>query len=364
MLSLHLRAPHHSAVGDDTVRPVVLVRLISDDGEGWGECAALRSPTYAPEHAAGAWAVLRTELVPRLLDAPGRGLLGPADVASALGGVAGHHMAKAALEMAVLDAGLRRHGRSFASYLGVDATAVPGGAVVGLAPSPHVLVERVEELVEQGYGRVKVKIAPGTDREPLAALCARFPHLALQADANRSYGALGVDGAAAALAPLDELGLVCLDQPLDADDLVGHAALAQRLRTPVCLDESLTSMGRLEAAIALGACSVACCKSGPLGGLLEARRAQERCRAAGLRAWVGGMLETGLGRAANAALAGLPGFTLVGDVGGGRRFVEDDPFGMVALVDGMVPVHRGAGVAPPPDLSALDAVTTRFERLP
>jgi O-succinylbenzoate synthase len=150
---------------------------------------------------------------------------------------------------------------------------------------------------------------------------------------------------------------------LPADDLVGHAELARTLSTPVCLDESITSLGSLEAALALGACRVVCLKPGPLGGLDQAVAALGRCRWLGADAWVGGMLETGLGRAVNAALAGLDGFTFVGDIGGGRRFEEDDPFGVVELRDGAVPLHRGPGVGPGPDAAMLEAVTARMERI-
>jgi o-succinylbenzoate synthase len=358
MLSLHLRVPHGSAVGHEVERPVVLVRVLTDVGDGWGECAALGAPTYAEEYAAGAWTVLRTHLVSRLLATAG-GRISSDDVGDLLAPVRGHHMAKAALEMAVLDAELRSSGRSLAAHLGVDAASVPAGAVVGLAPSAAALVERVGVLVSQGYGRVKLKIAPSADVHHVAAVQARYPDLVLQVDANGAYRLDDVP----ALAGLDELDLACIEQPLPADDLVGHAALAQVLRTPVGLDESLTSVGRLEAALALGACTVACIKAGPLGGLSRAVAAHDVCVARGVGAWCGGMLETGLGRAANAALAGLPGFTLVGDVGAGARFIEDDPFGTVELVGGRVPVHDRPGVGPAPDPEKLRSVTTAIDNV-
>ena len=361
MLSLHLRSAHASASGEETVRPVVLVRVLTASGDGWGECAALGAPTYSPEYATAAWEVLRSDLVPRLLS----GDTSPAsagDVGGLLADVRGHHMAKAALEMAVLDAELRAAGRPLAAHLGVAVPSVPAGAVAGLAPSAGALVERVEALVAEGYGRVKVKIAPGREVGPLSAVRARFPDLVLQADANGAYRLEDPDDVAA-LAALDGLGLACIEQPLAADDLVGHAALARRIRTRICLDESITSLGRLEAARALGALEVACVKAGPLGGLLTAVVAHDRCLEAGLDAWCGGMLETGLGRAANAALAGLPGFTLAGDVAGGPRFVEEDPFGAPEMADGRVLLHRGPGIAPAPDPAALAAATTRVELL-
>ena len=358
LLSLHLHSPHRTSEGEEVDRPVVLVRVCTDEGEGWGECAALAGPTYSDEYALGAYDVLHDFLVPVLLAAgPPRG--GRAH-AAALEAVQGHHMAKAALEMALVDAELRAAGRSLAQRLEADADSVPAGGVTGMAPTPGQVVEQVHALVDAGYQRVKVKIAPGHDVGPLRAVRDRFPDLPLQADAN---GAYRMGGSATAVPPglvaLDELGLLCLEQPLPADDLVGHADLARALATPVCLDESLTSLGRLDAALALGACRVACVKPALLAGIDQAVAAHDRCRELGADAWVGGMLETGLGRAVNAALAALPGFTLVGDVGGGRRFDEDDPFGIVELVDGRVPLHPGPGVAPAPDPAAL-----RSGRLP
>jgi O-succinylbenzoate synthase len=356
MLSLHLRHPHVGAADDETERPAVVVRLLTDDGEGWGECTALRAPTYAPEYAWGAWEVLRSHLVPRLLTGPGAAIA-PDEVRGMLAGVRGHHMAKAALEMAVLDASLRAAGRSLATWLGVEAASVPAGAVAGLASSPAELVERVGALVEAGYVRVKLKIAPGADVVPVAAVRDRFPDLVLQVDANGAYRLED----AGVLAGLDDLGLACLEQPLPADDLTGHAALAAKIRTRVCLDESITSLGRLEAALGLGACRVVCVKAGPLGGPLRAVEAHDACRRRGVDAWCGGMLETGLGRAANAALAGLPGFTLVGDVSGGPRFLEDDPFGTPTMDRGRVALHQDPGVGPDPDRDALASVTSAVE---
>jgi len=366
LLSLHLHTPHRTSEGEEVDRPVVVVRVLGEDAEGWGECAALAGLSYSEEFARGAYEVLRDFLVPALLGAQGMRRPGeserPGAAGWALDAVRGHHMAKAALRMAVVDAELRGHGRSLADRLGVTVAAVPAGGVVGMAATPEELVARVEELVAVGYRRVKVKIAPGHDVGPLRAVRRRFPDLPLQADAN---GAYTMQGSATAVPPalraLDELGLVCLEQPLPADDLVGHADLARALSTPVCLDESITSVGRLDTALALGACKVVCVKPALLAGLDQAVAAHDRCRELGADAWVGGMLETGLARSANATLAGLPGFTLVGDIGGGRRFDEDDPFGIVELEEGAVPLHRGPGVGPAPDSALLDAVTTRFD---
>jgi o-succinylbenzoate synthase len=352
LLSLRLELDHNSASGATRARPIVLVRVVGAEGEGWGECVALGAPTYSSEYASGAFDVLADHLAPRLLASSP---VASGDVADALVTVRGHPMAKGALEAAVLDAELRSAGCSLADHLAVETESVPAGAVVGMAPSTGALVDRVQARVAEGYGRVKVKIAPGADVVPLAALRRAFPDLVLQADANGAYRLEDLD----ALRPLDDLGLACLEQPLPPEDVVGHAAVAEALRTPVCLDESLTSPAALRAAVALGACEVACIKQGPLGGPLAALAALEFCAASGLAAWCGGMLETGFGRTLNATLAAHRACTMVGDVGGGARFAEPDPFGVPLLRAGRVRLHRDPGLAPSPDDEALRAVTVR-----
>jgi O-succinylbenzoate synthase len=370
-LALHLRHTHRDAHGAHTERPIVLVRVVTDDGEGFGECAALGEPTYTEEYAQGAWDVLAQHLVPRLLAAGGPNmnqldLVGPGLdrdvgwVTHALLSVQGHRMAKACLEMAVLDAALRSQGWCLGRWLGVERSAVEAGAVVSIADDVSALVADVERSIQAGYRRVKVKVAPGWDLEPVGAVRARFPELDLQVDANGSYVRADPDRLAALVA-LDDLGLLCIEQPFAPDDLVSHAVLSARLRTPVCLDESITSRSRLTEALQLGACTMVCIKPARLGGFIEARAVHDTCMAAGVGAWCGGMLETGLARAANAALAALPGFTIPGDLGGVDLFVEGDPSGVPAVVDGTVPVYRGVGVGPPPDANALADVTTRLE---
>jgi O-succinylbenzoate synthase len=271
--------------------------------------------------------------------------------------------------MAVLDAGLRSEGRSLGGGLTQGRDHVAAGAVVGLVHSDDAgalatLLAEAESLVGAGFTRLKVKIAPGDDLSALTELRRAFPDLGLQADANGSYR-LEEPGHLEALRALDDLDLLCVEQPLDPDDLGAHARLAREIDTPVCLDESINSLGRLRDAIALQACDVICIKPARLGGLLQAVAAHDMCMAAGIGVWCGGMLETALARSANAAIATLPGFCLPGDLSGGERFVEKDPFlaGSGPEVprgpQAIVPVHRGPGVGPSPEQQALDLVTTR-----
>lgn len=347
-LRLPLRSPWVSPLGIMTARDVLLVRVVCAGYEGWGECSAQPEPTFSAEYVDGAEEVMRRHLVPRLL---GSGATTGEAVAAAVAAVRGHPMAKAALEAAMLDAELRSCGESLARRLGSVASppasearrSVPAGVAVGLSADTGSLVSEVGRHVDAGYRRVKLKIHPGWDAVPLGALRDRWPGLSLQADANGSYA--GTD-AARRLQALDRLDLAMIEQPLAEDDLVGHARLAEVLDTPICLDESIGSAALAETALALGACRVVCIKPGRVGGLLEAVRVHDRCRAAGVAVWCGGMLETGVGRATNLALAALPGFVLPGDLSASDRFWAQDVVTEPAVLgaDGTVAVPDGPGI--------------------
>lgn len=350
-VALPLRSPFRASHGVEAEKQALLVRLITPEGDGWGECGALSAPTYSPEWVDGAIAVTRTFLLPALLAA---GDIEPERVQARLAAVRGHHMAKAALEMAVLDASLRSDGRSLASFFGVSRDKVPAGVAVGLDPDAGRLVETVAGYVEQGYRCIKLKIAPGHDLVPVAAVRAHVgTDVALLVDANGSYG----ESEAEHLAGLDDFDLLAVEQPLEEDDLLGHARLARRLRTPICLDESVVSAGSLNSALGLDACSAVNLKAGRVGGYLAARRIHDRCQGAAIDLRCGGMLETGLGRAANLALAALSGFTMPGDLSASDRYFAVDLTEPFVLDDGMlaVPDRPGLGVAPEPDV--LERVT-------
>lgn len=360
-VSLPLVAPFRTAHGTETRRDLLLVRVRGASGEGWGECAALAEPTYTPEYVDGAHDVTRRHLVPRLLAAArDGGLRDPGDVAGVLGPVQGHRMAKAAVEMAVLDLDLRTRGVTLAAHLGAVRDAVDAGVAVGILPSLDALVATVAAHVAEGYRRVKLKIEPGFDVEPVRAVRAAFPGLALQVDANGAY----TTGDADHLAQLDDFDLLLIEEPLAGRDLRGHAELATRLRTPICLDESIESAADAVAAIESGACAVVNVKAGRVGGYLEARRVHDVCRERGVPVWCGGMLESGLARAANVALAALPGFTLPGDLSASARWFAEDLTEPFVLDDGRlrVPTTPGIGREPRPDVLA--AATTSVETIP
>jgi O-succinylbenzoate synthase len=260
--------------------------------------------------------------------------------------------------MAVLDAELRASGTSFASYLGATVDRVPSGVSVGIMDTLDELVTAVGDYLDYGYQRIKIKIKPGWDIEPVRVLREAFgPDFGLQVDANTAYSL----GDANHLRRLDEYNLLLMEQPLGEEDLRQHAELAKLVRTPICLDESIVSAQAAADAIALGATSVINIKPARVGGYLEARRIHDICRAFGIPAWCGGMLETGIGRAANAALAALPGFTLPGDISASNRFYAEDITAPIVLEDGYirVPTGPGLGVTPIPEI--LDRVTDHVE---
>lgn len=353
-LRLPLRSPWVTAAGRVQERDVILVRVVLGDREGWGECVAQTEPTYTAEYVEGAWDVLARHLVPRLLAHPGADWTGPdGPSAGILAAVKGHPMAKAAIETALLDAHLRTVGRPLAAHLaarstgsGPPAVSVVAGVAVGVAGDVGALLDEVGGYVAAGYRRVKLKVHPGWDERPVAAVRQRWPaaELMVQVDANGTYA--GVPDPAAALARLDGAGLLLVEQPLGDEDLLGHARLARRLATPVCLDESITSEAVARTALALGSCRVVNIKPGRVGGLLEAVRIHDRCVEAGVDAWCGGMLETGVGRAANLALASLAGFTLPGDLSAADRFWQEDIVTAPARLeaDGTIAVPTGPGL--------------------
>ena len=258
-----------------------------------------------------------------------------------------------ALELAILDAQLRAADRSLASWLGATATAVPAGAALGLHRRSRTCSPRPTRALAAGAARLRVKIAPAGRAAPLLALRAHVgPDVLLQADANGSFR-VDVADHLAELEQLDEAGLACLEQPLAPDDLVGHARLALRLDTPICLDESITSLAALETAVALGACGILCLKPGRVGGWIAARAIHDRCVELGLPVWVGGMLETGVGRAANLAVAGLPGMALPPDLDPRGRFHPDLADPRLPGADGLVLVPSGPGTGAIPDAELL-----------
>ena len=345
LVELPLVRPFRTSFGEVSDKRCVLVRVETDEAEGWGECVADTRPDFSGEFNEGAWLVLRDFLAPALFRA------GDVDVVRAelvFDEVRGNPMAKAALLDAVLDAELRASGTSLATWLGAERDRVECGVSIGIASSTDVLLEQVAGYLEQGYRRIKLKIQPGIDVDRVRAVRAAHPGILLSVDANAAYSSSDVD----VFRSMDDADLVMIEQPLHHEDLLRHAELQAVLRTDLCLDESIRSAADAGAALELGACRIVNIKQGRVGGVPEAKRIHDLCLERRVPVWCGGMLETGVGRALNLALAALPGFTLPGDTSASARYFHDDltePFELASDGTMAVPTGPGIGVTPKPD---------------
>lgn len=319
----------------------VLVRLIDADGaEGWGEIATAVDPFYNAETTDTAWHIAHDFLGPMVLD---QSFDTPDDFSLLYAKVKGNRFAKAGMEMAVWDLIGRKDGRSLADMLGASRSQVEVGVSLGIESDLGLLIDQVTKFVSEGYRRVKLKIAPGWDIEPVRTVRERWPDLLLQADANSAYSLADANH----LARLDEFGLLLIEQPLADDDIVDHATLQTRLRTPVCLDESLHHVDDVRKALDLNACRIVNIKVSRVGGLVESLKIHDFCRSRGVPVWCGGMHEFGLGRAANLAIAALPGFELPGDTSGSDKYWKQDIIDPpIVVTDGLatVPTRPGLGV--------------------
>jgi O-succinylbenzoate synthase len=316
-LEMKLKTPFETSFGRITTRDCVLIEARIDGLTGWGECVADRDPGYSYETAGTAWHVLKDFLAPVLI---GHDISSPLDFHLLVEKVRGHLMAKSGVEMALWDLQGKSEKRSLREMLGGKRNRVEVGVSVGIQPGPVALVRTVSGYLGQGYRRVKIKIKPGQDASETLAVRKAFPDLRLQVDANSAYTL----DTAGSLLPLDELGLLLIEQPLDEDDLWDHSKLQRQFKTPLCLDESILSIRHARQAIEMGACRVINIKTGRVGGLSQAVAIHDLCRQHGIPVWCGGMLETGVGRAANLALASLPNFLLPGDISATDRYYDED----------------------------------------
>lgn len=337
MREIRLRLVHffETSFGRTIERRILLVRVRDEEGgEGWGECTAGEGPFYCEEWIDSAWEVSKSFLAPMVL---GREVERAADVFALMSRVRGNRMAKAAIETACWDLEAKRLGVPLWKHLGGVQTEIPCGVSIGIQDTPEALLEKIEKELAAGYQRIKIKIKPGWDREIVETVRGRFPQVPLMVDANSAYTLED----APLFRALDEFDLMMVEQPLAFDDRDDHAKLQREIKTPVCLDESVRSAEDARKAIEAGACRIVNVKLGRVGGHAEARRVEEVCRASGLPVWCGGMLESGVGRAHNIAMATLEGFTLPGDVSASARYWEED------IVEPPVTVTpRGAIVAP------------------
>ena len=352
-IPLRLKEYFEISSGGMQDRRILLLTLYSEGIEGWGECVVSEDPAYSYEFTDTAWHVLTEFILPGIV---GRDAEGPEDILAPVHWVRGHNMAKAAVEMAGWDLAARAEGVSLSQKLGGDRDVVPVGVSIGLKATDEELHENVEGYLDDGYARVKIKIKPGRDIDMLAGLRERFPDVAFMADANAAYTLNDV----ARLRELDALDLMMIEQPLSYDDFLDHARLQEQISTPVCLDESIKSEGDLSLALELGSCQIVNIKPGRVGGFGVSRRLHDTMQTRGLPVWCGGMLESGVGRACNVALASLPGFTLPGDISASQRYWEQDiVIPEFEVEDGVMRVPTGVGLGVDLDLDRIRGLTVR-----
>jgi O-succinylbenzoate synthase len=335
-------------------RRIILLTARAQDGIGYGECTAAEQPLYSAETTETAWHVLTDFILPRVLERP---LESAAAVAPLLAPIRGHEMAKAALETALWELEARRLGVPLSRHIGGVRDEIACGVSIGIQNSIAELMELVRREVGAGYRRVKIKIKPGWEIEPLRTIRAEFPDLLLMADANSAFSLDDLP----LFRRLDELGLMMIEQPLAYHDIVDHARLQGELRTPICLDESIHNLEDARKAIELGSCRIINVKLGRVGGFRECRKLSEYCITAGIPLWCGGMLESGIGRAHNIALSTLAGFTLPGDVSASKRYFAEDTIRPAVEVTprGTIVVPTGPGLGYEPDQARIARATVR-----
>jgi len=361
-IRLPLKEPFRISSGVCTERRIALLELADASGAvAWSECVAGEEPNYSAETIDTAWHAIREWLAPRVL---GASVASPGEVHEILErDIAGHNMAKAAVEMGLWALEAERRAVPLSRLLGGTRDRVPTGISIGIQESPDALVARARRAVADGYRKIKVKIRPGADVDYVAAVrAASGGEVSLMADANSAYRLEDAEH----LARLDAFGLLMIEQPLGRDDLVRHAQLQKRLRTPICLDESITDVDRCEDMIALGAGRIVNIKPGRVGGFTVSKRIHDTCLRHDIPVWCGGMLESGIGRAHNVALASLPNFSRPGDLSPSARYWERDVVTPEWTMDreGLVPVpldRPGIGVTV--DLDRIEDRTVRQERL-
>ncbi|MDH5590473.1 MAG: o-succinylbenzoate synthase [Gemmatimonadota bacterium] len=352
-IPLRLRERFEISSGSMQDRRILLLTMEGEGVEAWSECVAAESPSYSYETTDTAWHILTEFILPHIV---GRKADGPTDVLSPVDWIRGHGMAKAAVEMGAWDMAARMDGVSLAEKIGGSRRPVPVGVSIGIQHTDEELHEKVAGYVAEGYKRIKIKIKPGRDVAMLAGLREAFPDVPFMADANSAYTLAD----APRLKELDALKLMMIEQPLRYDDFLEHARLQERIETPVCLDESVKSEGDLALALELGSCRIVNIKPGRVGGFATSRNIHDVMQAHGLPVWCGGMLESGIGRAHNVALATLPNFVLPGDISASRRYwaqdVVDPEF---EVVDGTLAVPDGPGIGVEPDRERIEALTVR-----
>jgi O-succinylbenzoate synthase len=355
-LRMPLVTPFETSMDRTTVRRVMLVEANVDGTAGWGECVAGETPSYSPETVETAWHILRDFLWSLLKE---KEFASATDIWGMMDWVRGHNMAKAALESAIWDAQAKIENRPLWKLLGGGRQEIASGVSIGVQASLDELVHAVQVELEAGYQRIKIKIKPGIDVEPVRRLRKEFPNIKLMVDANSAYRVEDWS----VLKELEGFYLMMIEQPLGWDDLYGHVELQRKLETPICLDECIHTEEQAKAAIALGACRIINIKMGRVGGYTVSRRIHDLCQQNGVPVWCGGMLESGIGRAHNIALSTLSNFTLPGDVTASKRYWSEDIIEPEVVISsrGTISVPQGPGIGFAPRMDRIEALTVRKE---
>jgi O-succinylbenzoate synthase len=351
-ISMPLVAPFETSFGRETDRECVLISLHADGLTGYGECVATRDPGYNYETTGTAWHILKDFVAPLIL---GKDVIDASDFQTRVEGIRGHHLAKAGVEMALWDLLGKRGGRSLRQMIGGRRDSVDVGVSIGIQPSPQALVQTVDYYLDQGYRRVKIKIKPGREVEETSAVRKAYPDLRLQVDANSAYTL----ETAEVLKAIDDLDLLLIEQPLFEDDIWDHRKLQAEFKTPICLDESVITPRHARYALEMEACRIINIKPARVGGLSQGIAIHDYCQERSVPVWCGGMLETGVGRASNLAIASLPGFILPGDISASDRYYTRDITNerFVLNSDSTIDVPAGPGLGVTIDRAALKEFT-------
>lgn len=356
-VKLVLVSPFVTSMGVELDEEHIIVKVEGEGLTGWGESVAEGTPFYSYETVPTAWHVLSDFLIPGVL---GKSFASVGEAIQTGDKVRGHRMAKAGLEAALWDLFAKSENRSMSDYLGGTREKVPVGVSIGIQDDIPTLLKKVTGYLAEGYQRIKIKIAPGTDLDLVKAIRKDYPSISLQVDANSAYTLADSD----IFKAMDEYNLILIEQPLGYDDIYFHSKLQRHLKTAICLDESIHSVADTQAAIELDSCRIINIKPGRVGGFTESKRIHDYCLSQNVPVWCGGMLESGIGRAGNVALASLPGFTLPGDISASKKYyafdIVDPEF--VINPDGTMDVPTKPGIGVEVDLKNLEKVTVRKVR--
>lgn len=353
-IKMELVSPFTTSMGTEYDEEHIIVRVDAEGITGWGECVAEGTPFYSYETVTTAWHILQDFLIPSIL---GKDLTSIDEAIQLYSKVRGHRMAKAGLEAALWDLFAKSKNISLSKMMGGTRQKIDVGVSIGIQSSEEELIKKIEGYLAEGYGRIKIKIAPGKDIKFIKAVRKEFPEILFQVDANSAYELQHLD----LFKQMDEFNLLLIEQPLGYDDIYQHSKLQKQLKTPICLDESIHSLDDTQAAIELDSCRVINIKPGRVGGFTESKLIHDYCETKNIPVWCGGMLESGIGRAGNVALASLPNFKLPGDISASKRYYKQDIVEPEFVVnkDGTMDVPTKPGIGVEVNMKMLEKVTVR-----